>query len=218
MMRNEWVHTEISELWTTLCCRWKLNGSLLNSKPGSHHSLSGGNLRINHLNKDEDAGTYQCLASNSFGTIVSREASLTFACESHSDLWSNHSSTHQAQTNRTLQAWWHTLVAWPLFSVLIKTEMFSLRRAWLLSQSISLVSLSLCLYLTYAQCVQGPDSIMQSSFIWADNEISKNEIQWNTFRPCAPCYGCFESDDWQLIGLSSTLSTHHKKSFIQHIK
>uniref|UniRef100_A0A8C1A9L2 Contactin 4 n=1 Tax=Cyprinus carpio carpio TaxID=630221 RepID=A0A8C1A9L2_CYPCA len=55
-----------------------LNGSLLNSKPGSHHSLSGGNLRINHLNK-EDAGTYQCLASNSFGTIVSREASLTFA-------------------------------------------------------------------------------------------------------------------------------------------
>uniref|UniRef100_A0A8C2B1K3 Contactin 4 n=1 Tax=Cyprinus carpio TaxID=7962 RepID=A0A8C2B1K3_CYPCA len=58
---------------------WKLNGSLLNPKPGSHHSLSGGNLRINHLNKDEDAGTYQCLASNSFGTIVSREASLTFA-------------------------------------------------------------------------------------------------------------------------------------------
>uniref|UniRef100_A0A8C2L280 Contactin 4 n=1 Tax=Cyprinus carpio TaxID=7962 RepID=A0A8C2L280_CYPCA len=59
--------------------RWKLNGSLLNPKPSSHHSLSGGNLRINHLNKDEDAGTYQCLASNSFGTIVSREASLTFA-------------------------------------------------------------------------------------------------------------------------------------------
>ncbi|XP_067316346.1 contactin-4 isoform X3 [Pseudorasbora parva] len=59
--------------------RWKLNGSLVNPKPGSHHSLSGGNLRINHLNKDEDAGTYQCLASNSFGTIVSREASLTFA-------------------------------------------------------------------------------------------------------------------------------------------
>ncbi|XP_056112171.1 contactin-4 isoform X1 [Rhinichthys klamathensis goyatoka] len=59
--------------------RWKLNGSLVNPKPGLHHSLSGGNLRINHLNKDEDAGTYQCLASNSFGTIVSREASLTFA-------------------------------------------------------------------------------------------------------------------------------------------
>ncbi|XP_072541022.1 contactin-4 [Salminus brasiliensis] len=59
--------------------RWKLNGTVLNPKPSSHYSLSGGNLRISRLNKDQDAGTYQCLASNSFGTIVSREASLTFA-------------------------------------------------------------------------------------------------------------------------------------------
>ncbi|TKS71088.1 Contactin-3 Brain-derived immunoglobulin superfamily protein 1 [Collichthys lucidus] len=59
--------------------RWKLNGTEINPKSGSHYSLSGGNLRIGHLNKDQDAGTYQCLASNSFGTIVSREASLTFA-------------------------------------------------------------------------------------------------------------------------------------------
>ncbi|KAK1900780.1 Contactin-3, partial [Dissostichus eleginoides] len=58
---------------------WKLNGTDINPKSGSHYSLSGGNLRISHLNKDQDAGTYQCLASNSFGTIVSREASLTFA-------------------------------------------------------------------------------------------------------------------------------------------
>uniref|UniRef100_H3CPG9 Contactin 4 n=1 Tax=Tetraodon nigroviridis TaxID=99883 RepID=H3CPG9_TETNG len=59
--------------------RWKLNGTEISSKYGSHYILSGGNLRINRLNKDQDAGTYQCLASNSFGTIVSREASLTFA-------------------------------------------------------------------------------------------------------------------------------------------
>ncbi|XP_067444419.1 contactin-4 isoform X1 [Thunnus thynnus] len=59
--------------------RWKLNGTEISPKSGSHYSLSGGNLRISHLNKDHDAGTYQCLASNSFGTIVSREASLTFA-------------------------------------------------------------------------------------------------------------------------------------------
>ncbi|XP_059925325.1 contactin-4-like isoform X4 [Gadus macrocephalus] len=60
--------------------RWKLNGTVLSVKSsGSHYSLSGGNLRISRLNKDHDAGTYQCLASNSFGTIVSREASLTFA-------------------------------------------------------------------------------------------------------------------------------------------
>ncbi|GLD62147.1 contactin-4-like isoform X1 [Lates japonicus] len=59
--------------------QWKLNGTEISPKSGSHYSLSGGNLRISHLNKDQDAGTYQCLASNSFGTIVSREASLTFA-------------------------------------------------------------------------------------------------------------------------------------------
>ncbi|XP_066519423.1 contactin-4 [Hoplias malabaricus] len=62
-----------------LSYRWKLNGTILSPKPGSHYSLSGGNLRISRLNKDQDSGTYQCLASNSFGTIVSREASLTFA-------------------------------------------------------------------------------------------------------------------------------------------
>uniref|UniRef100_A0A8C7YPZ9 Contactin 4 n=1 Tax=Oryzias sinensis TaxID=183150 RepID=A0A8C7YPZ9_9TELE len=59
--------------------RWKLNGTEILPKAGSHFSLSGGNLRISRLNRDRDAGTYQCLASNSFGTIVSREASLTFA-------------------------------------------------------------------------------------------------------------------------------------------
>ncbi|XP_061779965.1 contactin-4-like [Nerophis lumbriciformis] len=59
--------------------RWKLNGTELSPSSGSHYSLSGGNLRISHLSKDQDAGTYQCLAANTFGTIVSREASLTFA-------------------------------------------------------------------------------------------------------------------------------------------
>uniref|UniRef100_A0A8C6P5K8 Contactin 4 n=1 Tax=Nothobranchius furzeri TaxID=105023 RepID=A0A8C6P5K8_NOTFU len=62
-----------------LVYRWKLNATEIIPKAGSHYSLSGGNLRISRLNKDQDAGTYQCLASNSFGTIVSREASLTFA-------------------------------------------------------------------------------------------------------------------------------------------
>ncbi len=138
MMRYVWVHIEISELWTTLCCRWKLNGSLLNPKPGSHHSLSGGNLRINHLNKDEDAGTYQCLASNSFGTVVSREASLTFACKSHSDLWSlikphQHTSGPNKQDIADLTAHTGTLALVLLADNMIKIEMFSLRRVWLLS-------------------------------------------------------------------------------------
>lgn len=74
------LHVHFS-LFLSLFFRWRLNGTEINPKTGSHYSLSGGNLRISHLNKDQDAGTYQCLASNSFGTIVSREASLTFACE-----------------------------------------------------------------------------------------------------------------------------------------
>lgn len=74
------LHVHFS-LFLSLFFSWRLNGTEINPKTGSHYSLSGGNLRISHLNKDQDAGTYQCLASNSFGTIVSREASLTFACE-----------------------------------------------------------------------------------------------------------------------------------------
>lgn len=61
--------------------RWKLNDSFIHLRPGLRYSLMGGNLHISRLNKDEDVGIYQCLASNSFGTIVSREASLHIACE-----------------------------------------------------------------------------------------------------------------------------------------
>uniref|UniRef100_A0A8C1MPA8 Contactin 3a, tandem duplicate 1 n=1 Tax=Cyprinus carpio TaxID=7962 RepID=A0A8C1MPA8_CYPCA len=56
-----------------------MNDSFIYSQPGSRYSISGGNLRISQLNKEEDAGIYQCLASNSFGTILSREASLHIA-------------------------------------------------------------------------------------------------------------------------------------------
>ncbi|XP_008316916.1 contactin-4 [Cynoglossus semilaevis] len=59
--------------------RWKQNDSFILLRPGSRYSLVGGNLHISHLNKEEDVGIYQCLASNSFGTIVSREASLHVA-------------------------------------------------------------------------------------------------------------------------------------------
>nr|XP_020476109.1 contactin-4-like isoform X1 [Monopterus albus] len=59
--------------------RWKLNDTFILPRPGSRYSLMGGNLHISSLNKEEDVGIYQCLASNSFGTIVSREASLHIA-------------------------------------------------------------------------------------------------------------------------------------------
>ncbi|CAB1329659.1 unnamed protein product, partial [Coregonus sp. 'balchen'] len=58
---------------------WKLNDSFIVPRSGSRYALTGGNLRISHLNKEEDVGIYQCLATNSFGTIVSREASLHIA-------------------------------------------------------------------------------------------------------------------------------------------
>ncbi|XP_076019518.1 contactin-4 [Genypterus blacodes] len=59
--------------------RWKLNDSFVVPRLGSRYSLVGGNLHISHVNKEDDVGIYQCLASNSFGTIVSREASLHIA-------------------------------------------------------------------------------------------------------------------------------------------
>ncbi|XP_029010939.1 contactin-4 isoform X2 [Betta splendens] len=59
--------------------RWKLNDSFIQPRPGSRYSHVGGNLHISRLNKDEDVGIYQCLATNSFGTIMSREASLHVA-------------------------------------------------------------------------------------------------------------------------------------------
>ncbi|XP_036959899.1 contactin-4 isoform X1 [Acanthopagrus latus] len=59
--------------------RWKLNDSFILPRPGSRYSLMGGNLHISHLTKEGDVGIYQCLASNSFGTIISREASLHIA-------------------------------------------------------------------------------------------------------------------------------------------
>ena len=69
------------QLFVCVPLRWRLNDSFIVPTLGSRYALVGGNLHISHLNKEEDVGIYQCLASNSFGTIVSREASLHMACE-----------------------------------------------------------------------------------------------------------------------------------------
>ncbi|XP_015496650.1 contactin-4 isoform X1 [Parus major] len=58
---------------------WKLNGSSIDVGMDYRYSLVEGNLLINNPNKSQDAGTYQCVATNPFGTIVSREAKLQFA-------------------------------------------------------------------------------------------------------------------------------------------
>ncbi|XP_063267604.1 contactin-4 isoform X2 [Prinia subflava] len=58
---------------------WKLNGSSIDVGMDYRYSLVGGSLLINNPNKSQDAGNYQCVATNPFGTIVSREAQLQFA-------------------------------------------------------------------------------------------------------------------------------------------
>ncbi|XP_071612453.1 contactin-4 isoform X3 [Heliangelus exortis] len=58
---------------------WKLNGTSIDTGMDYRYSLVEGNLLINNPNKTQDAGTYQCVATNPFGTIVSRAAKLQFA-------------------------------------------------------------------------------------------------------------------------------------------
>ncbi|XP_006834152.1 PREDICTED: contactin-2 [Chrysochloris asiatica] len=79
---------ESTEEKVTLACRarasppanyrWKMNGTEVKLEPGSRHQLVGGNLVIMNPTKAQDAGVYQCLASNPVGTVVSREAVLRF--------------------------------------------------------------------------------------------------------------------------------------------
>ncbi|KAM7335911.1 hypothetical protein ACRRTK_004404 [Alexandromys fortis] len=79
---------ESTEDQVTLACRarasppatyrWKMNGTIMNLEPGSRYQLMGGNLVIMNPTKAQDAGVYQCLASNPVGTVVSKEAVLRF--------------------------------------------------------------------------------------------------------------------------------------------
>ncbi|XP_043932733.1 contactin-2 [Protopterus annectens] len=58
--------------------RWKVNGTELATESDTHYSLIGGNLVIMKPDKAKHSGSYQCIASNSMGTIVSKEAHLRF--------------------------------------------------------------------------------------------------------------------------------------------
>uniref|UniRef100_A0A673CCR2 Contactin 3b n=1 Tax=Sphaeramia orbicularis TaxID=375764 RepID=A0A673CCR2_9TELE len=61
------------------CARWSLNGTLIDLGNDYRRHMSGGNLIISNLDRDQDAGIYQCTAFNVRGAILSRRASLQFA-------------------------------------------------------------------------------------------------------------------------------------------
>lgn len=62
-------------------CRWKVDGRDINTDSDLNYSLVEGNLLISNPHVINHGGVYQCIATNTFGTVVSREAKVQFACE-----------------------------------------------------------------------------------------------------------------------------------------
>lgn len=61
--------------------RWLRNGTEIDIESDYRFSLIEGSLIINNPSEMKDSGQYQCLTTNTFGSILSREAVLQFACE-----------------------------------------------------------------------------------------------------------------------------------------
>ncbi|XP_034724365.1 contactin-4 isoform X1 [Etheostoma cragini] len=59
--------------------RWKIDGREINTESDPHYSLVEGNLLINNPHVINHGGVYQCITTNTFGTVVSREAKVQFA-------------------------------------------------------------------------------------------------------------------------------------------
>lgn len=59
--------------------RWKFSGKDLDIDMDFNYSLVEGNLLINNPQATKHSGVYQCIATNAFGTILSREAKVEFA-------------------------------------------------------------------------------------------------------------------------------------------
>nr|XP_023403768.1 contactin-6 isoform X2 [Loxodonta africana] len=59
--------------------RWKQNDTDIDFTMSYHYRLDGGSLAISSPPTAQDIGTYQCLATNPLGTILSRKAKLQFA-------------------------------------------------------------------------------------------------------------------------------------------
>lgn len=61
-------------------CRWKVDGREIHTESEPNYSLIEGNLLITNPHVTDHGGVYQCIATNTFGTVVSREAKVQFAC------------------------------------------------------------------------------------------------------------------------------------------
>ncbi|XP_070604993.1 contactin-2 [Erythrolamprus reginae] len=59
--------------------RWKMNGTEIKIEHDSRYRLNGGNLVIRNPVEAKDAGSYQCIASNPIGKVISREAYVHFS-------------------------------------------------------------------------------------------------------------------------------------------
>ncbi|XP_077054169.1 contactin-4 isoform X2 [Siphateles boraxobius] len=59
--------------------KWKFNGKDLDIDMDFNYSLVEGNLLISKPQATKHPGVYQCIATNAFGTILSREAKVEFA-------------------------------------------------------------------------------------------------------------------------------------------
>uniref|UniRef100_A0A9J8AHK9 Contactin 4 n=1 Tax=Cyprinus carpio carpio TaxID=630221 RepID=A0A9J8AHK9_CYPCA len=59
--------------------KWKFNGKDLDIDMDFNYSLVEGNLLINSPQATKHSGVYQCITTNAFGTILSREAKVEFA-------------------------------------------------------------------------------------------------------------------------------------------
>ncbi|XP_006150167.1 contactin-5 [Tupaia chinensis] len=59
--------------------RWLRNGTEIDLESDYRYSLIDGTFIISNPSEAKDSGHYQCLATNTFGSILSREATLQFA-------------------------------------------------------------------------------------------------------------------------------------------
>lgn len=58
-----------------------MDGREISTGSDPNYSLVEGNLLITNPHVVDHRGVYQCFATNAFGTVVSRQAKVQFACE-----------------------------------------------------------------------------------------------------------------------------------------